>query len=263
MTRAIITFALFFFTQLLLWWVADEDNIASGDEVFIATAAISMIMFIYFAGVRWTRWILGTLLGIFALLAASLTLQGFSVGFLAIAVLYGAVILMIFRRQPFLAVPMRSKSLDEPIDEVPLNSQQPVEGGFYFGEVLYKYPLLVKRYQSLLIDFMLLGATIIMTIVIVGESEFRQTIMILLGASFVFLYEPILTVYSATIGQQLMGIRVRNINNPEKRINLLQAYIRLIVKWMLGWMSFITINFNDHHRAIHDMAGSSVVIKLK
>jgi hypothetical protein len=33
------------------------------------------------------------------------------------------------------------------------------------------------------------------------------------------------------------------------------------VKGFLGWLSFITINFNDEHRAIHDFASDSVMIE--
>jgi hypothetical protein len=75
------------------------------------------------------------------------------------------------------------------------------------------------------------------------------------------LYEPVLTTFSATIGQRVMGIRVRNAKNPDKHINILQAYLRLIVKYLLGWLSFITIGFDERHRAIHDLAGESVVVR--
>jgi uncharacterized RDD family membrane protein YckC len=123
--------------------------------------------------------------------------------------------------------------------------------------------MLVKRYQSLLIDMVLLFAVMIVVMVLMGESESREVVMISLGVVFVLLYEPLLTVYSATLGQYMMGIRVRNSGNPEKKINIIQAYTRLVVKWLLGWMSFITINFNPAHRAIHDFAGTSVVIVVK
>ena len=59
-----------------------------------------------------------------------------------------------------------------------------------------------------------------------------------------------------------MGIRVRHVGDPSKRINVFQSYIRFIVKGLLGWLSFITIHLNSEHRAIHDFAGSSVMISL-
>ena len=137
-----------------------------------------------------------------------------------------------------------------------------LEGGFYVGDRAFFYPTLLRRYQSLLVDFLLIFAVMIMAMAILNGSELRQPVMVSLGVLFVFVYEPVLTVYSSTIGQRVMGIRVRSIDDPEKSIKIFDAYARIIAKWMLGWLSFVTINFNRQHRAIHDMAGSSVVIKV-
>lgn len=134
--------------------------------------------------------------------------------------------------------------------------------GFYVGDRVFRYPTLLKRYQSLLIDFVLIFAVMIIAMTILEGSQFRQPVMITLGALFIFIYEPVLTVYSSTIGQRVMGIRIRSIEDPDRPIKIFNAYARILTKWMLGWLSFITINFNPQHRAIHDMAGSSVVIKL-
>lgn len=134
---------------------------------------------------------------------------------------------------------------------------------FSVGDEVYHFPLLLKRYQSFFIDTILLFFTMVVTMVILDDSPYRQMVMISMGAVFLLCYEPLLTVYSATIGQRIMGIRVRHMENPVLRINIVQAYIRVIVKWFFGWLSFVTINFNPSHRAIHDMAGNSVVIQLK
>ena len=87
--------------------------------------------------------------------------------------------------------------------------------------------------------------------------------MFCMGIFFTLVYEPMMTTYGATVGQYVIGIRVRNSRNPSKRMNIFQAYIRIIVKLMLGWLSFVTIHFNAQHRAIQDLAGSSVMIKVK
>ncbi len=52
-------------------------------------------------------------------------------------------------------------------------------------------------------------------------------------------------------------------NFISERITILQSYIRFIVKGLLGWLSFVTIHFNGEHRAIHDFAGSSVMIRQR
>lgn len=128
-------------------------------------------------------------------------------------------------------------------------------------EVLkYQYPSLVKRYKSLLIDGLLQLTILIIIMVIVNDSEARTTIMVSSGLLLVALYEPLFTVYSRTVGQRLMKIRVGKRDNPSEKIGLLKAYIRWFTKNLLGWLSFITINFNQEHRAIHDFASDSVVV---
>jgi uncharacterized RDD family membrane protein YckC len=114
-----------------------------------------------------------------------------------------------------------------------------------------------------LIDFLLFCFVMITAMAILDGSPMMQTAMLAMGVFFALVYEPILTTYAATLGQYIIGIRVRDATDPRKRINILQAYIRVVVKVMLGWMSFVTIHFNRKHRAIHDLAGSSVMIRVK
>ncbi len=73
-------------------------------------------------------------------------------------------------------------------------------------------------------------------------------------------YEPVLTTRSGTIGQRVMGIRVRDGHDPFKKISLLSSYIRFIVKVLLGLVSFITIHRNEQKRALHDLAAVSVMV---
>ena len=47
-----------------------------------------------------------------------------------------------------------------------------------------------------------------------------------------------------------------------KKINILQALIRYILKVGLGWISFLTIHSNKERRAIHDFAAGSVMIEI-
>ncbi len=77
------------------------------------------------------------------------------------------------------------------------------------------------------------------------------------------LYEPLSTSLGCTVGNFVKDIRVRRISDNSRRINLLQAYIRYILKFSLGWISFLTINGNTERRAIHDFAAASVMIKKR
>lgn len=95
-----------------------------------------------------------------------------------------------------------------------------------------------------------------------GQFEnFPPTIRVILFILILF-YEPICTSMGGTLGNYLMKIRIRQYDNKNRKINLFQAIIRYIVKIMLGWLSFVTIHFNQEKRAIHDMVASSVMIQL-
>lgn len=271
MKLSLPTFALFFLAQLLLWLASERDNLASGEDVVIGTILIGIFVALFYAGYRWARWIAAILLGLIGLLIASLTFQGFGFAFVSIALLYGAVIVMMFRHTALTrTAPIKEKARVPPadlgpevIDWLPTPETAPPPGHtFRVGEEVYAYPLLVKRYQSVMIDGLVLFSIMIVTMVMMGESDARQTVMVSMGVIFALVYEPLLTTYGATLGQYIIGIRVRDSRNPRQRINIRRAYIRIVLKLMLGWLSLVAINFNPQHRAIHDLAASSVVVKV-
>lgn len=126
-----------------------------------------------------------------------------------------------------------------------------------------KYPRLVNRYKALLTDSALLLTALILIMLVTENSESRSTIMITSGLVLLLGYEPILTAYSQTIGQSIMKIQVRQFRQPDQKISLINAYVRWFTKGLLGWLSFITINFNSGHRAIHDLASDSIMIEVE
>ena len=125
----------------------------------------------------------------------------------------------------------------------------------------FNYPLLIKRYKALLTDGLLLLAILVIVMLVVQDSEYRPTVMVTTGLILLLCYEPLLTTYSGTIGQKIMKIKVRRHGQPDKRLSLLNSYIRWLTKGLLGWISFITINFNKDHRAIHDFASDSIMLE--
>ena len=78
---------------------------------------------------------------------------------------------------------------------------------------------------------------------------------------FVF-YEPVCNAFGTTLGNYIVKIRVRKFANPQKRINIVQSFIRYFFKMLFGWFSFITIFRSKDNRAIHDYMGGSVMIKI-
>lgn len=127
-----------------------------------------------------------------------------------------------------------------------------------------EYPTLLKRYQSLFIDllfslFAMFGVVALLDRIGEVPTWVRIVSFILLWG----VYEPLCITLGCTIGNYLMGIRVRKANDETKRINILQAYIRFALKFLLGWVSFLTMFSDKQRRAIHDLAAGSVMITAK
>lgn len=125
-------------------------------------------------------------------------------------------------------------------------------------------PDLKTRVQSIFIDTVLIVAMMFVSAFLFEKFNPSQEDDGILRAVIFFIiwgvYEPVAISLGCTLGNYLMKIRVRSHLNNNKRINLLQAYIRFVVKLLLGWISFITISMNNERRAIHDFAANSVMI---
>jgi uncharacterized RDD family membrane protein YckC len=125
------------------------------------------------------------------------------------------------------------------------------------------YPRLLKRIQSFLIDTVLKVVSIYAATLIFEALKLEKcgwlkgTILILI----VVVYEPLSMRLGATVGNYVTGIRVRRFNDKNRRINLFQACLRYLVKILFGWLSCITIGFNEQKRAIHDLVAESIVIE--
>lgn len=135
---------------------------------------------------------------------------------------------------------------------------------FLVDEPTVHYPTLLKRYQSLFIDLLFsILFTFGVAAVLDKVGEVPDWVRI---AAFVFIwavYEPLCQTFGCTVGNYLIGLRVRKATDESKRINILQAYVRYMLKMLLGWISFLTIHSNPQRRALHDLAANSVVIEVK
>ncbi len=128
------------------------------------------------------------------------------------------------------------------------------------------YAGLAKRIQSIFIDlFFMLGMMLISTWILdkinPAQLDKDEWIRAFLFIGIWGVYEPVSMTLGCTLGNYLMKIRVRKFANAGEKINLFQAYIRLIIKFFLGWLSFVTIGFNKERRAIHDLAARTIVIE--
>ncbi len=128
------------------------------------------------------------------------------------------------------------------------------------------YPALSRRIGSILIDsvfivlIMFLLSGVFDRLFSAGETNEG----LIRGLTFVALwglYEPVAMSLGGTLGNYLTGIKVRRYSNPVRRINIIQAFGRFGIKMLLGWISFITIGFNKHRRAIHDLATGTLMLE--
>lgn len=125
-----------------------------------------------------------------------------------------------------------------------------------------KYPFMLERIQSILIDSVLIVACmIIFSDILSGFKNVPDWLRAVLLISL-FLYEPIATTFGGTIGNNIKGIRVRKDSDDTKQINIFQALIRYFFKLLFGWLSFITIFSSSKKRAIHDILSGTVMIKV-
>jgi uncharacterized RDD family membrane protein YckC len=123
------------------------------------------------------------------------------------------------------------------------------------------YPDMKRRYISSTIDVLVvLGTAMIIAGVLQSESPGVVAARVVLIGFIVVNYEPVLISRSQTLGQRLMGIRVRRRSEPSERIGLPQAYLRTLLKFLVGTLSFFTMGFNKERRALHDLATGSIVL---
>lgn len=122
-------------------------------------------------------------------------------------------------------------------------------------------PPLTRRCAASLID-----AFFLMFVMILVAILFQAEAMLPARIAFFWLiffgYEPLLTSQLCTVGQRLLGIRVRRYGRPETKIGIFASYVRFAVKIFLGVISFFTMGSTKQRRAIHDLAAGSVVTQV-
>ena len=125
-----------------------------------------------------------------------------------------------------------------------------------------KYPFMIERIQSILIDSILVIACMILfSDVLSNFKDVPNWLRALLLIALFFFYF-IATTFGGTIGNNIKGIRVRKNGDEVQSINFFQALIRYFFKLLLGWLSFITIFSSDKKRAIHDIISGTVMVKV-
>jgi len=123
-----------------------------------------------------------------------------------------------------------------------------------------RYPNLFRRYLAAVID----GTIIILLMVSVGRLAsylgLDQGLALFLAIIAVAIYEPFLTAFLFTAGQGAMRFRVRDVQTGG-RVPLGRLYLRVVIKGVLGLISFLTLPARRDRRAIHDLAAGTLVVE--
>ena len=123
-----------------------------------------------------------------------------------------------------------------------------------------EYPSVFRRYIGTLVDLLI----VLILFIIVAKSGlisyfFPYGNLLIIP---IVLYEPICTSRFCTLGQFVMGYRVRTLLGHE-RIDVFCAVWRYFIKCGLGAISMITIPARADRRGIHDLVSTTIVIKHK
>ena len=118
------------------------------------------------------------------------------------------------------------------------------------------YASLFRRIVATLVDI----GVVVLTIYFVQQRLVDEAalVKIMLAAAVVILYEPLLTVCACTIGQLVMGTRVRH-SETRKRISSRMAYARFAAKYA-GTLAGARHSRRKDLRMNHDLVADTVVV---
>lgn len=233
-------------SELVFRYIAESEI----EETAVKVLIVGIPLIFVFLGHKWAKWLASiililngsiTLVGVYELDSKGLYIVGLYNIFFAIVLHVSKKIKPYFYKYEDLPVEMY-------IEPTTTNSE-----GF-------DYPYLLTRYKAALIDGFLQFGLFAVLMILTKDPENRPTTFIIF-LIIELLYEPVLlTAFAGTIGHKVMRIKVKTLQDTSKNINLFQGLVRTFGKILLGWLSFLTINFNPEHRAIHDYLSSSIVL---
>src|SRR5439155_5497477 len=103
-------------------------------------------------------------------------------------------------------------------------------------------PTIPRRYATTTIDGLLVLAVFMIPSAVLPQNETSRVVRILLALLALFVYEPLGTGRYVTLGQWVTGVRVRRMIDG-RRIGVLHAWGRIVVKAILGIFSFVLLPF--------------------
>lgn len=127
------------------------------------------------------------------------------------------------------------------------------------------YAKIFDRVKAAVIDgIVIIGLMYSAAEILNGFDAVEIYIRVLIFVFIFLIYEPVLvSFFGATVGHFFSNIMVKQEGDHSKNINIFRAIPRFIVKYILGWISLLTVNGNEKKQALHDFVGGSVVLGFK
>jgi uncharacterized RDD family membrane protein YckC len=124
----------------------------------------------------------------------------------------------------------------------------------------FTYPRLIRRVQALLIDSVLVSVGALGAMVAASNFGIKGLYAALVAGFVIFLLEPALvSLTGGTVGHHLRGLTVVH-PKSRKKLNILIAILRFVLKMPLGLLSLITYFTTRRYQAFHDLISNSVVV---
>jgi uncharacterized RDD family membrane protein YckC len=126
-----------------------------------------------------------------------------------------------------------------------------------------RYATFQQRFGGLMIDVCFLTFTaVVMAILTKSLPEDLGYVRLVIFLIILFTYEPMMVFMGGTLGHRAMKIRVRKQKDETVGLNILQVYVRFIVKLFTGpFRGFSWVN-RKKNLALHDLAAGSVVVNI-
>lgn len=124
-----------------------------------------------------------------------------------------------------------------------------------------EYPGVFSRVKATILDAVVMVVLIMATTEVFSSLGNIPNYAKIIAFTFIFvLYEPlIVSLFGATVGHRMNNLKVQQLSNG-KKVNLVLAILRFLLKTTLGWVSLITISSKENRQAIHDTVVRSIVV---
>ncbi len=124
----------------------------------------------------------------------------------------------------------------------------------------WRYPRFLRRIQATLIDGVIIAILFMSSLIAASSVGITGRDSYIVAIGIILLWEPLfVSLTGGSVGHHLIGMRVVS-STTGNNINFFAAFVRFIVKIVLGNFSIVFILITRYHQAIHDGLVRSVMI---